>query len=303
MGHIEHTPWSRVGEIAREQWSQITSAQLRQAGLSLKAIRAAADRGNLFAVHTGVFSVGHPIASPYERAMAAVLACGPGALLSHGWALWNYDLARLPDHPPDVTAPLSRHDRGGITVHRSRYLAPDHNHGIPTTTPDRTIIDVAPTLPSVQLRRIVNQAQISRLTTADSLRRAAQQAKGVPTKTLLAHLPEDQHGATRSLLEDLVIDLHRERDLPLPEVNRIIDGRERDFSYPALGLILEADGFETHSTRQAFEDDRDDRLGLEANGKRVLAVSYRMVTRDRDRTMDRIDRILSERARAARRRP
>lgn len=168
MGHSEHTPWLRIAEVAARQWSQVTTAQLRDAGLSFKAIRAAAGRGQLFPVHNGVFTVGRPITSPRERAMAAVLACGPGSLLSHEWALWNHGLGRLPGHDPDVSTRPSRHDRDGIRVHRTRHLVPDHNHGIPPTTPNRTIIGAAPGLTSPQLRRVVNQAQILHLTTAES---------------------------------------------------------------------------------------------------------------------------------------
>ena len=136
----------RVAEVAREQWSQITTGQLLEAGLSIDAIRWAVRTGRLFGAHTGVHSLGRPITHTRERAMAAVLACGPGALLSHHWALWNYGLGPLPGHDPDVSAAPSRHRRDGLTLHRCRSLAPDANHGIPTTTPNRTIIDTAPTL-------------------------------------------------------------------------------------------------------------------------------------------------------------
>ena len=290
MDAAAHTPWTRVAEIAGPQWSQITVAQLRAAGVSRDRQRRAVQRGLLFPSFQCVFSVGRPIATPRERAMAAVLACGPGALLSHDWALWNYDLGRLPDHPPDVSAPPTRHDREGIRVHRTRHLAPDRNHGIPTTTPNRTIIDVAPGLGEQRLRRVVNQAQILRLTTAESLREETLRMRGVPTAALLGVLPEDQRGATRSLLEDLLLELHRERGLPLPAVNAIVHGRERDFSYP--GLVVEADGWEAHGTRIAFEDDHETRLDLEAEDTRVVAVTYRQVTRGRDRTADRLERIV-----------
>lgn len=295
MGKSEHTPWVAIARIARSQWSQVTSEQLRHSGLSFKAIRAAVERGQLFTSFTGVFSVGRPIAHPRERAMAAVLACGPGALLSHHWALWNFGLARLPGHPPDVTAPPSRHQRPGLTLHRSRSLRPedrDQNHGIPTTRPGRTIVDTAPSLPTKQLRRVINQAQILRLTTAESLRAEARRTRGRPTTQLLLHLPTDQHGATRSLLEDLLLDLHRDHGLPTPLVNAIRHGVECDFSYPHLHLVIEADGWETHRTHIQFEDDRAKRLHLEANGERVLWVTYRQVTAERSRTAEQIAAVM-----------
>jgi len=303
MGQSEHTPWVTIAGMARSQWSQVTTAQLRSSGLSFKAIRAAVDRGHLLAAFTGVYSVGHAIAHPRERAMAAVLACGPRALLSHLWALWNFGLVGLPGHPPDVTAPPSRHDREGLTLHRSRSQRPDANHGIPTTTPNRSIIDAAPQLSAKQLRRVVNQAQILRLTTAESLREEAKRTRGVPTKALLAQLPVDQHGATRSLLEDLLLDLHRDRDLPQPLINAAVEGIECDFHYAELRLVIEADGFSVHGTRIAFEDDHEKRLFLEARDQKVVAVTYRQVTVDRERTAGQLEAVIAARAEAVRLRP
>jgi hypothetical protein len=158
----DSTPWAKVGDLASDQWSQVRHAQLRDAGLSRQQIPRAVERGLLFPSFTGVFSVGHPIANPRERAMAAVLAYHPEGLLDAAWALWNFGLTRLPDHDPDVAAKPSRTKRKGITLHRTKHpSAPDHNHGIPTVTPNRAIINAAPSLPSMQLRRIVNQAQRS----------------------------------------------------------------------------------------------------------------------------------------------
>ncbi len=289
----EHTPWSEIGRIAGEQWSQVRLEQLLRCGLSDDQVRHAVRGGRLYRSFTGVFSVGHPVANPSERAMAAVLAFHPEGLLAHAWALWNFGLVGLPSHPPDVLASPARHARPGITLHRTKHLGrPDHNHGIPTTTPNRAIIDAAPAMPAKRLRRLVNQAQILRLTTAESLRAETLGTRGVPTRRLLEHLPEDQQGATRSLLEDMLLDLHRVKGLPRPLVNVIVDGRERDFYYPALRLILEADGWESHGTRIAFEDDHETRLDLEANGRRVLAVTYRQVTVDHARTADRLERII-----------
>ena len=282
----------RVAEIARSQWSQITTAQLLAAGLSLDAILWAADHGRLYSSFKGVYSVGRPIASPRERAMAAVLACGPAALLSHRWALWNYDLGPLPSHDPDVSAPPSRHDREGLTLHRRRSLEPDANFGIPTTTPNRTIIDTAPFLDEQTLRRVVNQAQIKALTTAESLRAEAKATRGVPTRALLKQLPADQRGATRSLLEDLLFDLHRDFGLPAPLINHHVHGVECDFIYPDLHLILEADGWETHRTRIAFENDREKWLYLESKGERVIPVTYRQVTKERATTAARLEAVI-----------
>lgn len=284
MRHREHTPWVEIARIAGEQWNQITYRQLRAAGLSPGQIRSARDNGRLFSPFTGVLSVGRPPSHPRERAMAAVLACGPRALLSHEWALWNFGLRKHPpDHPPDVSAPPSIHDRDGITVHRTRHLTPDHDHGIPSTRPERAIVDAAPSLPQFVLRRVINDAQIKGLATAEAIREAARGR----SRAVLRELPVDQRGATKSLLEDLLLEL----DLPRREINAVVHGKEWDNYFPDLDLILEADGFETHSTRHGFEDDHECRLRAEAAGTRVVAVTYRQVTKDRALTAERLLRI------------
>lgn len=293
MGHKGSTPWSEVARLAREQWSQLTTAQLQAAGLSLKAIRLAERRGQVFHVHQGVYSLGHAIAHPRERAMAAVLAYAPEGRLASHWALWNYDIiTRVPRHPPDVAANPTRTKRENITLHRCRSLEPDANYGIPSVSPAQAILQAAPELSTEQLRRVINQAQILGRASADTIRTHALNARGVATRALLAELPEDERGATRSILEDLLDELHRERDLPVPLLNAIRHGVECDFSYPSLNLVIEADGWDTHRTRIQFEDDRAKRLHLEACGERVLWVTYRQVTAERDLTADRIEAVM-----------
>ncbi len=275
-------PWRAVARLAVSQHGNVTVAQLRACGLSPTVVRKAVARGQLWRVHHGVYSVGrHPV-SPYERAMAAVLAGGPGALLSHHWSGWLWKLRPLPFGLVEISAPRGRHARPGLILHQSRSLEPDDcdmEWGIPTTSPVRTIADIAPSLTKKQLRRAVNDVQISRLATAEELRTR-------PRLTTL--LPLDQHGATRSLLEDLVFELARTRGWRLPEVNALVAGIECDFVFRHLRLIIEADGYAYHSTRDGFESDHERGLALEALGWRVVAVTYRQVTAHRGRTGDRL---------------
>ncbi len=99
-------------------------------------------------------------------------------------------------------------------------------------------------------------------------------------------------GATRSLLEDLLKDLSTQRGLPTPAINAIVDGYEVDFSYYDGAIIVETDGYDTHGTKIAFEDDREKWLALGARGRRVIPVSYRQVTELRDRTGDELEAII-----------
>jgi very-short-patch-repair endonuclease len=233
-------------------------------------------------VYQAVYSLGKPATTPQEIAMAAVLAGGKGALLSDLWGLWLYGLARLPNTCPDVTVPRSRRGVDGVKFHRVRTMPEaDCQLGIPVTTPARTIADCAPLLTERQLRRAVNQAQVKNLTSAEKL------LQHRATRDLV-----NEHGATRSLLEDLLFELSRDFGLPLPEINEVVHGVEVDFYYPHLKAIIEADGFSFHFTKIAFEDDHERRLYLQAKGEDVIAVDYAQVTKGRATTAERLRTIL-----------
>jgi very-short-patch-repair endonuclease len=283
MDEKAHTPLVRVTQIVGEQWRSATVAQMRAAGWSRTMLSGAVARGVLSHPHQGVYTLGPPPSMPYERAMAAVLAVGPAALLSHAWCRWLFGVGGLPRHDPDVSAATRSGRRAGVTVHRTRISPePDANHGIPCTRPERMILDCAPDLTPKQLRRLVNDVQIKRLASIERIRGAIAAHPGRATAALKAQVPLDQHGATRSLLEDLLVDLARDHGLPRPAINAIVEGYEVDFSYP--GLVIEADGYRFHGTKIAFEDDREKWLALEARGQRVVPVSYRQVTELRERT-------------------
>lgn len=286
--------WRAVARLAAGQHGNVTTAQLRACGLSPTAIRGAVARGQLWTVHRSVYAVGRPPVSPHERAMAAVLAGGSGAVLSHHWAGWLWKLRPLPTGPVEITAARQRHARRNLILHRSRSLDPQDattEWGIPTTTAARTVLDLAPSLTAKHLGRAVNDAQIKRLTTADDLRQLATRSPGRATRCLTATVPLDQHGATRSLLEDLLFDVARERGWAPPRINLSVERIECDFTWPALKLIIEADGYTYHSTRDGFESDHERRLALEALGWRVVAVTYDQVIKHRATTAARLTKI------------
>lgn len=297
MGDIHDTPLSRAARQAAETHALLTSRQLYRCGFSRKTVNDAVRRGTLVATaFTGVFAVGTPITTPYQRAMAAVLATG--GLLSHAWCRWLFGVGRLPRHDPDVTVTANRQKRDGLTLHRTRTaLQPDKNHGIPCTRPERMVIDCA-TAPD--LRRLVNDVQIKKLASFQSLVAAVRETSGRDLKTLRNLLTIEQRGATRSLLEDLLDDLSTQRGLPAPQINAIVDGFEVDFSYYDGAVIVEADGYDTHGTKIAFERDREKWLALEARGRRVIPVSYRQVTELRARTADELAAVIASASATAR---
>jgi very-short-patch-repair endonuclease len=183
--------------------------------------------------------------------MAAVLACGPDAVLSHrsAGALWRI----LPRwySPTEVTTPTKR-GHPGIHVHRSRDADATTHYGIRVTTPARTLVDLADVLNPRQLTRALNEAQVQRLITPAELTTLLTRYPGRRTSQLT---PE--RGATRSYLEDDFTRFLKRHRLPLPERNQIIAGHEVDAVYREQKLVIELDSRQFHTTPRAFEQDRD----------------------------------------------
>ena len=141
---------------AAEQWGVVSRAQLRGAGIAPANVDYWVKAGRLRVMHRGVYAVGHAILRPEGHRLAAVLACGPGAVLSHRSAAAHWGLLGTDQERIDVTAPATRHGVPGIRLHRSRSLdARDttSHEGVPITTIARTLLDLAATARAEQLER------------------------------------------------------------------------------------------------------------------------------------------------------
>jgi very-short-patch-repair endonuclease len=265
----------------------ISRPQLRDLGLSDDAIDRRADAGRLHRVHRGVYAVGHTVLTARGRWMAAVLAAGPGAALSHASAAALWDLRRSAATIVDVSVPsrAGRMKRPGLRIHRPRTLRGSEittRDRIPVTTPARTILDLAPGLQPHRLERLLDQAEILELTDYPALGAMARAHPGHRgAKRLARVLAEYEAGATlkRSDLERLFLALCDEHDLPAPHVNHPVAGKEVDFLFAEQRLIVEADSWRFHKTRQAFERDRGrDAMHLRA-GYRTLRLTDRQLER------------------------
>jgi len=254
MGHQVHTV---VAGIAFAQHGVVTHEQLLRAGLTPRRIASWVQRGRLIRVHRGVYAVGHLPPSPHARAMAALLACGPTAVLSHRSAARLWGLIRY-DGPIEVTAANTRRRRG-VIVHRHRLTETDvtRHWDLPVTTPARTLTDLTGALPAAALTRAVNDARLHNLLNVDDLPprlRNGQTAR-----------------PTRSAFEDAFLEFVRRHRLPTPEVNTVVAGYEVDMLWPPQRLIAELDG---HQHDWQFETDREKDADLLAAGHRVVRVTW-----------------------------
>jgi len=260
-----------IARVADVQHGIVATGQLVEAGLKTSAISKRVRSGRLHRIHQGVYAVGHEGLSEEARWMAAVLACGPRAVLSHGSAAVHWGLLRPLDGPIDVTVPThnGRRRRRGIRIHRCATLgAPLRPHGtekrpaslvtvrdrVPVTTVARTLVDIRGTLAPYLVRRAVRQAEFLGL-----------------------GLGEIKTDRTRSELERDFLRLCRRYGIPAPEVNVLVGGMTVDFLWRSRRLVVETDSYATHGGTVAFENDRERDLRLRRLGYSAHRFSERQL--------------------------
>jgi very-short-patch-repair endonuclease/predicted transcriptional regulator of viral defense system len=270
-------------ELARRQHGVITHAQLLEVGLSRDGIRHRVASGWLLRLHRGIYLVG-AVEPPLARAIAAVLALGDSALLSHYPAAVLWGLRPPPAREMHVTV-IARNVSGpkGIQVHKMEVLHPSDarsRHGIPTTSPARTLLDLATQAPQRDLDRAVNQARVTKLVSDTSLNEQFIRYPHHRGTAALRRALQLEPAFTRSKGERLLLALVRKARLPNPVTNTELHGYEADHHWRDHKLIVEVDGYDVHSTRAAFEADRRRDAELQARGYRVLRVTWRQLTEE-----------------------
>jgi very-short-patch-repair endonuclease len=272
-----------IGDLAARQYGVVARSQLLSMGIGSGAIATRLRQHYLHPLHRGVYAVGHLALVPLAREMAAVLARRAGSALSHRSAavVWHL-LPATDDAEIDVTVPAKgRRRRPGLRIHRSTRLSPRdirHLRGLPVTAPWRTLVDLAETGSNRELERATHEALTRRLLNANRLLAEIDGYRGRHGVGRLKSLLEQGDPViTRSQAEKRFLALVRAGGLPAPEVNVRIHGHEVDFLWRDQGLVVEVDGFQFHSTRAAFERDRQRDAERQGVGLRVLRVTWRHV--------------------------
>ena len=266
-----------IAALADAQHGVVARAQLLVRGFTAREIDRRQAAGRLHAVHRGVYAVGHRVLTVEGRWMAAVLAAGRGAVLSHASAAMAWDLRRTSSGLIQVTVPgdAGRKRRPGLKLHRSRTLTRDQTttlRGIPITTPARTIIDLARTLKDRPLEHLIDLADQRGLIDFNDLRAAN-------SASLQAVLETYDPAPTRSEMEERFLRLCDNHGIPRPQTNTRIEGVEVDFVWHDRRLVVEVDGYAYHRAPSAFEADRERDVILSVAGWRVLRFTWRQITR------------------------
>ena len=285
--------------VAAGQFGVVTHEQLRACGLSRHQILQRVKARQLQRLWRGVYAFGHRELTREGRRIAAVLACGDGAVLSHRSAARHWELLTTTQANIDVTAPTraGRAKRPGIHLHCCRRLDPADltaQGGIPITSVARTLVDLNAVVPDRLLERALEQAYIRRLLPKGAIEDALERANGRRTGTLRRLIAAEHRTATvtRSELEERFLALIRRAGLPEPEVNAWLCGHEVDFLWRAQRRVIEVDGHAYHSTRQAATRDRRKDDDLEAAGYRLTRFTADQILHDPEDTLARIRRVL-----------
>jgi very-short-patch-repair endonuclease len=248
----------------------VAQRQLRELGLGRSSIRWRVKSGRLHPIRRGVHAVGRPEVSPHGRWIGALLACGPGAVLSHGSAaaLWGFGSEPRDLIEVSLPAPM-RSRRPGIRAHRRVALQPDEvteHEGVAATSPIRTLLDQATRLTPARLERAVNEADKLERVRADVLYAALDDHSGEPGVRPLRRLLDPLHfRLSDSELERAMRPVAKSSGLPIPATKAWVNEYEVDFFWPELGIVVEADGLRYHRTAS------QQRRGLERDQAHIAA--------------------------------
>jgi very-short-patch-repair endonuclease len=286
---------TEVAKIAARQHGVVTASQLHEAGIDKSAISRRVKRGQLHRLHRGVYAVGHRALSLHGRFMAAVLACGEGAVLSHTSASVLWELLKPIDGPLHVSVPTTSGlaKRRGIHLHRcpslstpadpspspsylqqeggrGRRILTTHRHHIPVTSVSRTLEDLRAS--SLLPPHLLRQAELK-----------GHRLEGI------------ESDRTRSDLESLFLSLVRHHRLrPPPEVNARLGRRSVDFLWRRQRVVVETDSWTYHRGSVAFEDDHARDLDLRSAGYTVLRFSERQLEEEPGRVVADVARALAQ---------
>jgi very-short-patch-repair endonuclease len=266
-----------VVRVAATQMRVIRADQLAAAGMTWNAIAHRLERGLMRRLWHGVYILGPDAPSYRTLARAGVLTCKDEAAVSCEWAGYFWGLRPEPQLPVEVTRKAGSH-RGRkkkVLVHRT-ILTDRRDYttrlGLPITTPERTILDLAETLSQYELEALIADAMVRKLVTVHALKSLINRTGRHRGVSKLKRALEESPGLTRSQYERLLRHICREGDLPQPRTNYPLHGYEVDFFFPLPdgGVVIEVNPFSTHGHRKAHNKDTHKLTDLAARGYVVL---------------------------------
>jgi very-short-patch-repair endonuclease len=278
----------------------VSRNQLLAVGVPPTTIGERVRSGRLIRLHRGVYAVGHARLRKEGHWLAAVLAVGPRAVLSHRDAAGLHGLRPANHVRTDVTTTRQPRAIDGIAIHRTRVLDVEQVttvSGIPVTTVPRTLVDLAGTVPRDHLAKAIKEAERRRTFDLGAIEVTLARTRGrrgpghrALREAIAEHVALGL-SATDSALEDAFLRLVRSHGLSLPATNALIEGFRVDAAWRAHRIVVELDGWQHHHTRHAFERDRERDAALTAAGWHVVRFTYRQVTARPDSVIQTLRRL------------
>lgn len=273
----------RMAQLARGRHGVVTRQQLLAMGFGSNAVAGRSRRGVLRPIYPGVYAFGGAALTANGRRMAAVLACGHRAVISHRsaarlWGIFPYEPSTI-----DVSRPTrGRTKHRGIALHEARLLADevDEVDGIPTTSIFRTVFDLAAISSKREVERAFHETEVRRLTDRVSLPQLLARHPGRRGATTIREIlaSKEPAGITENEFEELFVAFLDANGLPRPRFNATLFVRGRylrpDCMWPEQRLIAELDGRAVHGTDSAFENDRRRDRGLVAEDWRSMRITW-----------------------------
>jgi hypothetical protein len=291
-----------LAELAEAQHGVVSYRQLRGLGFSKGHIARAQEAARLRRVHLGVYAVGHGVLSPHGRAMAALLVFSKEAVLSHDSAAWLWGLVPSAPREVEVTVSARGNRRSGLRVHRVWSLPEEERtayEGIAVTSVARTLVDLAGIRSSRQLSRVVDRTRrrgLLDLSAIDSILEQRPPSYGNEQLRDLLRLYR-QPVFDRARSELLFLDAIDDAGLRLPGINLWVAGWEIDAYWEEERFAVEIDGWATHGTRKAFEDDCLRQENLKLAGIDSIRFTAKRIEREPQVVARRLKLLLAQRRR------
>jgi hypothetical protein len=284
---------ARVAGVAARQHGRVRYDQLRATGIGKATIRRWIDDCYLHQELPRVYAVGHRARSAEADLSAALLYAGPGAMLSHGTAIWWLGLLNYPPAAIHVSTPRRVRSLGDIVVHGGRRLERKVHKALPATTVSQSLLDLAASATSDLLRLALANADYRNVLDLDGL--SATMGGGIKgtaalKRALNIHLPALAY--TRSEGERLLLALCQSHGLPIPACNVLVEGWLVDAIWAGPKLVVEIDGLDGHRSRAQLERDHQRDLELRRAGYLVLRYTWRQLRERRTAVADELSRYL-----------
>jgi hypothetical protein len=292
-----------LAELAEAQYGVVSIRQLeRLFGFSRSAVRREVVAGRFHPLYRGVYAVGHRCIPLEGRCLAAVLACGPGALLSHRSAAWLWEISHYGPGPFAVTTPVPRKSRPPLELHHSRVLTQADRglrRNIPVTELPRTLLDCAAIFRPDRMQRMLEHAEERKLFDLGPVEELLERTRGHHgwgrlRRAIALYAPPP---FTRSQFERSFLAALLRAGLPRPATNFVEAGFELDVYWPEHRFAVELDTYVTHGTRGAFERDRLRQEDLKLAGIEMTRVTDVRFAREPEAVLARVVRLLGQRRR------